>query len=74
MDLYQYNFCFLEIALSEQQDFVDKIFLIESSFTHKGVRKRIEGRRRVVFFVNLTIYVLVEKTSSLGEAEVDQEV
>ena len=27
----------LEIALREQQDFVDKIFLIESSITHKGV-------------------------------------
>ena len=35
------NIFFVEIALREQQDFVDKIFLIESSFTHKGVR--IEG-------------------------------
>ena len=51
MDLYQYDLCFLEIALSEQQDFVDKIFLIESSFTHKGVRKRIEEEtRRDCFF------------------------
>ena len=44
MDLYQYDLCFLEIALSEQQDFVDKIFLIESSFTHKGVRIRNKNR------------------------------
>ena len=29
-----------EIALREQQDFVDKIFLIESSITHKGVTLR----------------------------------
>lgn len=32
------NIFLVEIALREQQEFVDKIFLIESSFTHKGVR------------------------------------
>ena len=37
-DLLFHEFAFAEIALREQQEFVDKIFLIESSFTHKGVR------------------------------------
>ena len=27
----------LEVALKEQQDMVDKIFIVESSATHKGV-------------------------------------
>ena len=36
--LFEFVLPFAEIALREQQEFVDKIFLIESSFTHKGVR------------------------------------
>ena len=40
-----------EIALREQQDFVDKIFLIESSFTHKGVRN-IEHEHNHLFLIH----------------------
>ena len=71
LTLFVKKYYLLEIALRQQQHFVDKIFLIESSFTHKGVRMNIRIR---VFLFNLNIYVLVKKTSSLGEAEVDQEV
>jgi hypothetical protein len=37
MMLFSYELDILEIALKEQQDLVDKIFLVESSATHKGV-------------------------------------
>ena len=32
----------LEIALKQQQDLVDKIFILESSFTHRGVSSTTE--------------------------------
>ena len=36
--LFSFELDVLEIALREQQDLVDKIFLVESSATHRGVR------------------------------------
>ena len=38
MFLFSFELDVLEIALKEQQDLVDKIFLVESSATHRGVR------------------------------------
>ena len=38
MFLFSFELDVLEIALQEQQDLVDKIFLVESSATHRGVR------------------------------------
>ena len=38
MFLFSFELDVLEIALREQQDLVDKIFLVESSATHRGVR------------------------------------
>ena len=38
MFLFSFELDVLEIALKEQQDLVDKIFLVESSVTHRGVR------------------------------------
>ena len=37
MFLFGFEVDTLEIALREQQDLVDKIFLVESSATHRGV-------------------------------------
>ena len=37
MFLFGFELDTLEIALREQQDLVDKIFLVESSATHRGV-------------------------------------
>ena len=39
MFLFSFEVDVLEIALREQQDLVDKIFLVESSASHRGVRK-----------------------------------
>ena len=39
MFLFGFEVDTLEIALREQQDLVDKIFLVESSATHRGVRQ-----------------------------------
>ena len=38
MMLFGFEVDTLEIALREQSDLVDKIFVVESTFTHKGVR------------------------------------
>ena len=40
MILFSFELDTLEIALREQQDLVDKIFIVESSSTHKGVRRQ----------------------------------
>ena len=37
MMIFSFEMDTLEVALKEQQDFVDKIFLVETSATHKGV-------------------------------------
>ena len=37
MILFGFEVDILEIALREQQDLVDKIFIVESSASHKGV-------------------------------------
>ena len=37
MILFGFEVDTLEIALREQSDVVDKIFLVESTFTHQGV-------------------------------------
>ena len=37
MFLFGFELDVLEISLREQQDLVDKIFLVESSATHRGV-------------------------------------
>ena len=37
MFLFSFEMDILEIALREQQDLVDKIFLVESSASHRGV-------------------------------------
>ena len=37
MILFAFEVDTLEIALKEQQDMVDKIFIVESSVSHKGV-------------------------------------
>ena len=39
MFLFSFEVDVLEIALREQQDLVDKIFLVESSASHRGVRR-----------------------------------
>ena len=38
MMLFSFEVDTLEVSLREQHDVVDKIFLVESSSTHKGVR------------------------------------
>ena len=37
MMIFSFEVDTLEVALKEQQDLVDKIFIVESSATHKGV-------------------------------------
>ena len=37
MIMFSFEVDTLEVALKEQQDLVDKIFIVESSATHKGV-------------------------------------
>ena len=37
MILFGFEVDTLEIALREQMELVDKIFVVESNFTHKGV-------------------------------------
>ena len=44
MIIFSFEVDTLEIALKEQQDMVDKIFLVESSATHKGVGNNIIGQ------------------------------
>ena len=39
----------LEIALREQLDMVDKIFIVEATTTTKGVRTRLEISHRIRF-------------------------
>ena len=38
MILFGFEVDTLEIALREQLNFVDKVFIVESTLTHKGVR------------------------------------
>ena len=38
MVLFGFEVDTLEIALREQSDLVDRIFVVESTLTHKGVR------------------------------------
>ena len=40
MVLFAFEVDTLEIALMQQQDLVDKIFIVESSASHKGVRQQ----------------------------------
>ena len=46
MFLFGFELDVLEIALREQQDMVDKIFLVESSQTHRGVSHSHRTRQR----------------------------
>ena len=46
MIIFSFEVDTLEIALKEQQDMVDKIFIVESSATHKGVGNNIIGQTR----------------------------
>ena len=41
MMIFSFEADTLEVALKEQQDMVDKIFIVESSATYKGVSIRI---------------------------------
>ena len=41
MMIFSFEVDTLEVALKEQQDMVDKIFIVESSATHKGVSYNI---------------------------------
>ena len=62
MFLFGFELDVLEIALREQQDLVDKIFLVESSATHRGVSLRVTA----TFHFSLAD----TKTSHLGETEI----
>ena len=72
MFLFGFELDVLEIALREQQDMVDKIFLVESSQTHRGVshshRTRQRTRQMIMYSVTDT------KAAHVGETEVQQEV
>ena len=50
----------LEIALKQQQDLVDKIFLIESSYTHRGVS----------FKNSIVHYKILDKNSLLDKQNI----
>ena len=41
MMIFSFEVDTLEVALKEQQDMVDKIFIVESSVTYKGVSKGV---------------------------------
>ena len=42
MMIFSFEVDTMEVALKEQQDLVDKIFIVESSATHKGVSRIYE--------------------------------
>ena len=46
MILFGFEVDTLEIALKEQQDLVDKIFIVESSASHKGVSVALRISRK----------------------------
>ena len=63
MFLFGFELDVLEIALREQQDLVDTIFLVESSATHRGVSQTDPSISLILSFADT-------KTSHLGETEV----
>ena len=55
MILFGFEVDTLEIALKEQQDMVDKIFLVESSVSHKGVN---------IFLSDFHLFILLLRYAS----------
>ena len=67
MILFSFEVDTLEIALREQQDMVDTIFLVESSLSHKGVTKLMFKTCQATFF-------LESQAFDVGKAKTDKEV
>ena len=68
MFLFGFELDTLEIALREQQDLVDKIFLVESSATHRGVRQPPSQLSFDQLLISDT------QTSHMGETEIQPEI
>lgn len=64
MMIFSFELDTLEVALKEQEDMVDKIFLVESSATHKGVGDPVSCLPVTIF------HTLVLQASAVGEGEV----
>ena len=81
MILFGFEVDTLEIALREQCELVDKIFLVESTYTHQGVEftashhsrhdSTLEicqlGRGRTVKILNIIFYILGPEASHLAK-------
>ena len=68
MFLFGFEVDTLEIALREQQDLVDKIFLVESSATHRGVCQPPSHCSSDHSFLSDS------QTSHMGETEIQPEI
>ena len=64
MTMFGFEVDTLEIALREQLDYLDMIFIIESTLNQKGVKLIF------LFLLSLYLIILESKASSLGEDEV----
>ena len=67
MMLFGFEADTIEIALHEQLDLVDKIFVVEATVTHKGVR-----HYKSLTAIHLSIPDA--QTTDVGEAEVPKEI
>ena len=66
MILFSFEVDTLEIALQEQQDLVDKIFIVESSASHKGV-----GQSKVINIDKIDSYTTAgHQTSDVGDDQI----
>ena len=61
--LFGFEVDILEIALKQQQDLVDKIFLVESTKSHRGVRFYLNISRILSNFLEF-------KTIDVGKIEI----
>ena len=66
MILFSFEVDTLEIALREQLEHVDKIFIVEATTTTKGV----SNVRQVMSFIKLGRIISGSKTTSVGEIDI----
>ena len=69
MFLFSFEVDTLEIALKEQQDMLEKVFLVESSLSHKGVRQN-----KSLLQQNKIIFISETKASDVGKTETNREI
>ena len=70
MILFAFEVDTLEIALKEQMDVLDKIFIVESTVTHKGVGMSFLTALRY----SQIIISSDAKTSHVGEIKIHQKI